>query len=399
MDYQWQEEQRKNLVSFGRKGFDSSLGGYGHLRSDGTVKTQAGLATWINCRAVYCFSLDVLAGNPGSLFDAEAGGRVLMEKLWDRKHGGWFTGVSPEGIPFDDGEKIAYAHAFVLLAASSLTAIQSPLGEGLLSKIDQVLDDHFWSEAEGATTENWDRTWEVPEDYRGANSNMHMTEACLAAYDVSGEIKWLHRAESMAKRIVGVYAKAQGWRIPEHYSGDWSPNLDYNSDDINHPFRPFGSTPGHGFEWARLVLQLAHSLKTAGLPTPWHHEASVGLFNRALEDGWLRNQTDGFVYTVDFDGSVVNSLHLGWVACEALSASLVLEKETGKGVYAQWNEKLWKYCSDYLVDRESGGWHSELNEKNEPSSVIWGDKSDFYHTLQTVLIPRTNLGPSLLKAF
>lgn len=399
MDSQWQEQQHTNLVSFGRKGFDKSLGGYGHLRADGTVKTEVGLETWINCRAVYCFSLDVLAGNPDSYADAEAGGRALLDKLWDSEHGGWFTGVSPDRVPFDGGEKIAYAHAFVLLAASSLTAIRSPLGEELLAKIDAVLTDHFWSEAEGATTENWDRTWSTPEAYRGANSNMHMTEACLAAYDVTGDTKWLDRAESMAKRVIGTYAKAQDWRIPEHFSEDWIPDLDYNSDDINHPFRPFGSTPGHGFEWARLVLQLAHALESAGKPAPWHQEASVGLFNRALEDGWSRNNTDGFVYTVDFDGSVVNSLHLGWVACEALSASLVLEKVTGEDTYAQWNEKLWHYCSDYLVDREHGGWRSELNERNEPSSVIWGDKSDFYHTLQTVLIPRASLGPSLLRAF
>lgn len=400
MDSQWQEEQRKNLVGFGRKGFDIGLGGFGHLRAEGTVKTEAGLATWINCRAVYCFALDVLAGNRDSYADAENGGRALLDKLWDSEFGGWFTGVSPEGVPFNGGEKIAYAHAFVLLAASSLTAIESPLGVEMFAKIDAVLSERFWSETEEATVENWDRSWTTPEAYRGANSNMHMTEACLAAYDVTGDIKWLRRAESMAKRIIGTYAKAHNWRIPEHFSQTWEPDLGYNSDDINHPFRPFGSTPGHGFEWARLVLQLSQALTAAGETTSsWHHEASVGLFDRAVKDGWSRNGSDGFVYTVDFDGTVVNPLHLGWVACEALSASLVLEEVTGEAEYTSWNEKLWKYCSDYLVDSENGGWRSELNERNEPSSVIWGDKSDFYHTLQTVLIPRTLLGPSLLNAF
>jgi sulfoquinovose isomerase len=399
MDTTWQENQRKNLVTFGRKGFAESLGGYGHLQAEGVVKTEAGLATWVNCRATYCFALDVLAGNQDSYADAEAGGRALLEKLWDSEHGGWFTGVTPEGVPFDNGDKVAYAHAFVLLAASSLTAIKSPLGAELLAKIDSVLTDHFWSEDERATVESWDRSWSTPEAYRGANSNMHMTEASLAAYDVTGDMKWLHRAEDMAKRIIGTYAKDLEWRIPEHFDADWTPDLGYNSDDINHPFRPFGSTPGHGFEWARLVLQLAHALENSGESVAsWHHDAAVGLFNRALEDGWSRNNTDGFVYTVDFDGAVVNSLHLGWVVCEALSASVVLEKITGDATYTNWNEKLWVYCDNYLVDQEHGGWRSELNEKNEPSAVIWGDKSDFYHTLQTVLIPRAKLGPSLLGA-
>lgn len=399
MDTAWLLEQRRNLIEFGRKGFDAELGGFGHLRADGTIKKDEGLATWINCRAAYCYALDVLAGNQDSVADAEKAGSALLNKLWDEEYGGWYTSISPDGVPADDGEKIAYAHAFVVLAASSLKAIGSALGDDLFAKIDSVVTDHFWSESENATTENWDRSFTTPEAYRGANSNMHMTEACLAAFDVTGDKKWLHRAEGMANRVINTHARAHHWRIPEHFSETWVPDLSYNHDDINHPFRPFGSTPGHGFEWARLVTQLSHTLDVTGEKTSsWHEEAATGLFNRALEDGWSRNGTDGFVYTVDFDGGVVNELHLAWVVCEALSASLVLEKVTGDATYTSWNEKLWEYCSTYLVDHTHGGWYSELDTTNAPSSVIWGDKADFYHPLQTLLIPHARVGASLLTA-
>ena len=400
MKEQWLEEQRVNLIEFGRLGYHEGMGGFGRLQADGLILESCGLETWANCRAVYCFALDVLAGNLESLVWAEKGAKCLMTTLRDHEHGGWYTGVSPGGEPHSDGRKEAYTHAFVLLAASSLTAVKSPLGAQLLELIDSTISTHFWSEDERATMESWDRTWSTPEQYRGANSNMHMTEASLAAFDVTGEEKWLHRAQGIVARIVGEYAQSMQWRIPEHFDAHWGVDHNYNIDAPNHPFRPYGATPGHGFEWARLVLQLSQGLKNHGLPVPvWHKKAARGLFERAAEDGWMRDGHPGFCYTVDSEGKVVTSLHLAWVACEALSAALVLQREFGGHSFQDWIDRLWDYCRVFLVDDEWGGWRTELDSKNQPSSEVWGDKPDFYHPLQTVLIPRTLTGPSLLGGF
>ena len=113
----------------------------------------------------------------------------------------------------------------------------------------------------------------------------------------------------------------------------------------------------------------------------------------------MRDGHPGLCYTVDFDGNVVTSLHLAWVACEALSAAIVLERESPSDVFSEWVEKLWNYCSTFLVDEESRGLKTELDSQNRPSAVVWGDKPDFYHPLQSVLIPRTATGPSLLGGF
>lgn len=399
MEEQWLEQQRTNLIGFGSLGYHDELGGFGRLQADGTILEARGLETWVNCRAIYCFALDVLAGNTASMEGVEKGADSLLGRLHDTEYGGWFTGISPDGQPHSEGRKEAYTHAFVLLAASSLVAVGSGRGQELLGLIDETITSHFWSDSEQATRESWDRTWSVPEEYRGANSNMHMTEASLAAFDVTGESKWLTRAQGMVSRIIGNYAQSMNWRIPEHFDDAWNFELDYNKSEPNHPFRPYGSTPGHGFEWARLVVQLSQAvLDHTGQTEAWYQEAAEGLFDRAIQDGWMRAGHPGFCYTVDFDGRVVTSLHLAWVACEALSAAIVMSKKYEKESYSDWVDTLWEYCAEFLVDGELG-WKTELDSENRHSSVVWGDKPDFYHPLQSVLIGRTTLGPSLLGGF
>ena len=194
-------------------------------------------------------------------------------------------------------EKEAYPHAFVLLAAASSAIAGRPAAGALLEAAIAVVEEHFWSEDEGAMVESWDRAWSEPEAYRGANANMHMVEALLATGDATGDGVWYERARRISERLIGDVARAHDWRVVEHFDAGWSALPDYNADQPRHPFRPYGVTPGHGLEWARLLLQVG-----AGLPEApdWMLEAARGLFARAVEDGW--REPGGFVYTTDAEG-------------------------------------------------------------------------------------------------
>ena len=90
---------------------------------------------------------------------------------------------------------------------------------------------------------------------------MHSVEAYLAAGDVTGNPAWPARAASIATRLINEHARAHAWRIPEHYDENWRPRPDYNADRPDDPFRPYGTTPGHSFEWARLLVTLEAALR------------------------------------------------------------------------------------------------------------------------------------------
>jgi sulfoquinovose isomerase len=338
---------------------------------------------WITARMAHVFALGELLGIPGCGPFADHGLRALRERFADRERGGWFS-----ELPGD--RKEAYSHAFVLLAAASGTIAGRPLARALLHDAIAVIERRFWSEAEGACLESWDRAWTEPEAYRGANANMHLLEAFLAAGDATGDRGWYDRAARIAGRLIGEHAQPSGWRVLEHFDAGWTPLLEYNRAQPRHPFRPFGVTPGHALEWARLLLALRAALAD---PPGWLVEAARGLFARALADGWV--EPGGIVYTTDLQGVPVVTERLHWPVTEAIGAAAVLHAVTGEDEYAAWQARCWDFALAHLIDRERGGWHMEVDDALRPAERTWQGKPDVYHAFQATLIPRLPPAPSL----
>ncbi len=178
--------------------------------------------------------------------------------------------------------------------------------EALLGEALEVLETRFWDERAGALVDVFNRDWTELEAYRGANANMHGVEAMLA----TGDPLWHERAVRVTQRLV----RDNDPRLNEHFDADWRPLPDYNRDDPAHPFRPFGATVGHWFEWARLAYTL-----DAGFEADARR-----LFAAGVREGW---DGDGFVYTLDWDGRPVVRDRLSWVLCEAIAAAAVLGED------------------------------------------------------------------------
>ena len=228
--------------------------------------------------------------------------------------------------------------------------------------------------------DSWDRGWTEPDSYRGMNANMHAVEACLSAYFATGRPSFLRRAQSICARLISFAAAAQ-WRVPEHFTADWTPLPGYHADRPADGFRPFGSTPGHGVEWARLLLQLR--LIPGGDPDGLL-AAATALFGRAVADGWDAARC-GFAYTVDWQGAEVSSQRLHWPLCEAIGAARYLHAATGQPEYAGWYATFWTVAERCFADRQGGSWWHELGPDGQPAATIWGGKSDLYHVLNALL--------------
>ena len=373
---QWLAAETDRLIEFGRGARVD--GGFGWLDAAGAPDPAKPLQLWITTRMTHVFALGHLLGIPGCGLLADHGLHAIRETFEDREYGGWFSEVGAS-------RKEAYSHSFVLLAAASATIAGRPGGRPLLDQAIEVVERRFWSEEEGACVESWDRVWLEPEAYRGANANMHMVEAFLAAGDATGDPVWAARALRIGERLVRDLA---AWRVTEHFDAAWTPLPDYNRSEVRHPFRPFGVTPGHGLEWSRLVLQT---------PGPsWLLDAAEGLFARAVADGW--DDSRGFVYTTDFDGQPVVTDRLHWVLAEGIGAAATLHAVTGAETYDRWYQTFWDFADAWFRDREHGSWRHELDEHLRPSDRTWAGKPDVYHALQATLLPRLPVTPSLAGA-
>lgn len=373
--------------------------GFGNLDVDGRLVTGGPTELYVTCRMTYVFCLGIMAGEPAveggptpeelRALAAHGVDALLDGPLRDHGAGGWFYAVP------DKGRKSAYAHAFVILAASAGVQAGIPGAEELLDQAAHVHLKWFFDEGEGLVVDDWDSAWTRCDPYRGLNSNMHTVEAYLAAGDATEDTAWHDRALGIARRVV-AWASDNRWRIPEHFSASWEPLLDYNRDQPNHPFRPFGATIGHGLEWARLLVGVAQAVgQERGSDLT---EAAVALADRAVEDGWARDGADGLVYTVDWEGTPVSQMRMHWVICEAIAASAVLAEATGDALYEAQLERWWRYADHYLIDRDRGSWRHELDAQNRPSFVVWSGKPDVYHAYQACLVQDVPLAPSFAEA-
>jgi mannose/cellobiose epimerase-like protein (N-acyl-D-glucosamine 2-epimerase family) len=385
----WRRDQAEQLLSFGR-GSALPGGGFGWLTDQGTIDPSQPRPLFLTARMTYVYALAFLnSADPADRRLAVCGLHSLSAEYDDREHGGWYASLDQHG-KVNDTTKANYAHAHVLLASATAVAAGIPEASAILEAAADVISTRFWSDADGCAVEDWDLTFSELEPYRGANSNMHSVEAYLVGGDVTGDAQWHARALSIADRIINVHARANDWYIPEHYDPSWKALPTFNQDHPDDKFRPFGTTPGHSFEWARLLVTLESALAD---PPAWLLEAAVGLFDAAVRFGWAADSRPGFVYTLDLDQRPVVAQRLHWVVCEAVLAADSLARRTGQARYAEYADEWWHHIADHFLDPVNGGWWQELGPSLHPSTTIWSGKPDVYHSYQALLFPSLPIAP------
>ncbi len=391
------EEIRNDLLRFGRK-FPSDAGSSYYLGDDGTPWTDRPRETWITCRMAHVYSIGKLLGQEGSGDLAGAALKGLLGELWDRENGGWYSGITADGQILSG--KQCYAHAFVILAACSASLAEIPEAPKLLKEALAVYDRRFWQEEEGLACDTWNTEFTVLDDYRGLNANMHTVEAFLAAADVTKEEKYRKRAGRIIDRVIG-WASENAWRIPEHFTKDWAADLECNRLRPADPFKPYGATPGHGIEWARLITQWALSAYPNDREKVKPYlDAAEKLYCRAVDDAWNADGAPGIVYTTDWQGKPVVHDRMHWTLAEAINTSAVLYRTTGKDRYAQDYAAFMEYLDGKVLDHEKGSWFHQLDGENHLIGTVWPGKSDLYHAFQSTLIPyhRTDLSIAVAVA-
>lgn len=380
----WLFGEAVRILDFYQLNAVNAAGGFHDLNHDGTPLPTGwppapAKATNLfqTTRMVHCFALAQLMGRPGAANLVDHGMRHLWEVHRDTRNGGYFWANGVNG-PTNDSKQ-HYGHAFVLLAASSAKLAGHPHADRLLADAAEVLDTRFWETDSGAGAEEFTAEWQPIGDYRGQNSNMHLTEALMAAYEATGESGFLDKAVSIASLLIDRTARSNHWRLPEHFDSGWNIDFDYGQD----VFRPYGSTIGHWLEWTRLVLQL---WSLSGCRHDWMREAARNLFRNACEEGWDAER-GGFYFTVDWKGEPVDRDRYWWPCTEGIGAAHFLNTLEDDPYYETWYRKIWDWCDAHLIDHQRGGWHHQLDDTLAVVEDPWFGKPDIYHAFQACIMP------------
>lgn len=385
----------QELLEFGHR-FPASSGASYYLGDDGTPWIDRPRECWITCRMVHVYSIGKMLGHAEANDLAAAGVRGLLGELRDAEAGGWYAGVDKDGKILPN--KQCYAHAFVILAGTSALLAGIEGAKELLDEALKTYDEKFWNEEEGLAADTWNTDFTVLDDYRGLNANMHTVEAFLAAADALDNDVYRIRAGRIIDHVI-AWAKENQYRIPEHFSKVWVPDLECNKDKPADPFKPYGATPGHGIEWARLITQWAMSSygNNEEKRRPYI-EAASQLYNRAVEDAWNKDGAPGIAYTTDWEGRPVVHDRMHWTLAEAINTSAVLYRVTKDSKYADDYAMFLEYLEDKVHDKVNGSWFHQLDQNNTPIGTVWPGKSDLYHAFQATLIPYSDVAVSIGKA-
>lgn len=378
---EWLWQQANNLFDYFQYRSINPKGGFYEFDVDGkplqTDNPTRGIHT--TTRMIHCMAIGHLLGRPGCDDLLNHGMNYLWEHHRDQKNGGYFWQINDDG-PLGEPTKQAYGHAFVLLAASSAKFAGHPLADAMIADVTEVIKERFWEDKYGAVAEEFHTDWTPVPGYRGQNCNMHMTEALMEAYEVTGNVEYLTMAKSIAELIINTHAKACDYRVPEHFTENWQVDYSYSGNEM---FRPAGTTPGHWLEWTKLLLQL-HTL--TGRSHAWMPKAAQELFKSAFKYGW-DFEKKGILYTLDWNNEPANRSKLWWPHCEGIGATHFLTQHFGDNMHMLAYRRQWSFVASHLLDHEKGGWHEELTDDLAPAHTIFPGKSDIYHALQACLIP------------
>jgi len=248
----------------------------------------------------------------------------------------------------EDATAMAYGQAFVLLARSHAHRVGVCSAADVADAFDRM-NDAFYEPAHRAYADEITPSGELI-GYRGQNANMHMCEACLAAYEFTGDTRYLDRAESLIERFAFELASQAGGLVWEHYRHDWSIDWDYNRDNPGNIFKPWGFQTGHQTEWAKLLM-IAHTHR----PQRRWVDRAAELQRAAYQHGWDATH-GGLIYGFAPDRTPCDTDKYFWVQAESFASAWRLWRATGDDVFLTQYRDTWAWSWQHMVDHEYGAW-------------------------------------------
>ncbi len=388
--------EAQSLLNFAQ-GSAIDTGGFGYLDSEGKVDLSKPLECYVQARMIQVFGVGHKMGLASSEKLLEHGLNSLAGYFLDKENGGFYKSTEIKGYPVNK-RKNAYDHMFVLLAASTAVDLGIKGADQLFSHVDSVINQHFWDPEFKMMSNEWSEDFSEQDSYRGINANMHAVEALLAAFDVTSQTIFRDRAFEISQRAINQFARDFQWMLPEHFDSKWNVRKEFNSDNKADPFRPYGVTIGHLFEWSRLILQLSKVMSATETDCLWILDSAKSLYEIARNFGWAADGSPGFVYTIDWQKKPVVKSRMHWVASEAVMTAFTLWDVTGEKDYLDDYYNWWSYIQANVIDKQFGSWHHELDSSQKVTSKTWSGKPDVYHAFSACIFPILPLGASLIGA-
>ncbi|NLC93019.1 MAG: N-acyl-D-glucosamine 2-epimerase [Treponema sp.] len=318
---------------------------------------------------------------------------VIVEKFFDKKNGGVYWSVMPDGTPKVSKKQI-YGEAFCCYGLSEYASALKELkkddekSEEAMNKsldIYNLIEKYAYDEEFGGYVEaraiDWSETDDMilsPKDMncpKSMNTNLHVMEAYTNLYRnlpvVFPEGKNI-RSEvgtSLSKLVMVTVEKIlqKNAHLGMFFKMDWT----LLADEISY---------GHDIEASWLLWEAATELGDTYLQSEIK-DTVVKIAEVALVEG-IDKKTGAMENFIKENGSVRDCTRVWWNQAESMTGFYNAYQITGEEKYLIASENVWKWISEKQIDRKGGEWWSAIDESGYPilSEAKGGNWKTAYHS-------------------
>jgi mannobiose 2-epimerase len=351
-------------------------------------------------RTVYSMASAHRAGYGGGRCGefAEHGVDFMIEKMWDKTHGGFYWTVDRQGNVEID-KKILYGLSFSIYALAEYTlATGDKRGLDYADEVFDLIQKHARDIELGGYMEMFERAWDLclpgsgGGDRKTLDCHMHLMEALTTLYECSGKKTHLKNLEEVIDILInkmlhpvyktGIPQFWKDWTIAPQIKFDIIWGWDRFSDGVAKSHPEDNTSYGHNVEFAWL---LKHVLEI----TEVDKAACSNIIEKQLDHA-LQNGIDwefGGVYVEgSHEGGVYDREKEFWQQAEAmigmLDGCLYFDLEKYWSAY----ENVHRFVFDKMINHKVGEWFPLLTREGNP---IWTHMSHSwkvnYHTVRCMI--------------
>lgn len=318
------------------RGVDQRHGGF--IEALDFTGADAGAAfkrTRVACRQVYVFSHAALMGHAQYLPLADSGIDYLADRAWMAPKSAFARRLSPEGAVIDPTIDL-YDHAFALFAFAWRHRVDgNPRALAWAHRTLDAIEHHLAQPNDPGFLHALPAT-----GWRQQNPHMHLLEACLAAWDATGDDRFAAMASRLANLFRSHFFDAASGRLIEFFDETWRPAPGADGRITE---------PGHQFEWAWI---LASASRLPGLD--FRPEARR-LVETAERDG-VDPVSHATYNQIAVDGSPLDRGSRTWPNTERLKAAVAMWEIDGRDPSPVINQSAGLLLDRYLTAPTPGGW-------------------------------------------
>ena len=313
---------------------------------------------------------------------ARHGVDFLLDRMWDRQHGGFYWTVDRQGRVQSD-KKILYGLSFAIYALSEYTlATGDTRGIAYAQATFDLVERHCADPEYGGYFEMFERDWtrcgpgSGGGDRKTLDVHMHLMEAFTTLYECSRAAAHrralLEDIDLLTRRILhpefatGIPQYFADWRVAPQIKFDIVWGWDRFAEGGAKPHAEDNTSYGHNVEFAWL---LRHALHVLGEPSAPYEPIMRKQLDHAVTAGIDHEHGGVYVEGPHNGGPAYDTEKEFWQQAETLIGMLDGCLMFGMDPYWRAYEAVHRFVFDRMINHEVGEWWPLLSR--DGNTRIW----------------------------